>query len=159
MRLGNSKREGKMNFGSTENFLGCKFKIVKSNGMKIVALTCLLLSSVLTGCDKSGPLAKFPQPDVIRFRSQTITNKEEINRFVSLFDGSEKRWRHYWITLPNPEVIVDLQKNEKLIASVFIGSDWTIVKVNSSDSNVTYSTVITKEEHKDLFLQLGIKEN
>ena len=95
---------------------------------KIVGLICLLLSLVLTRCDKSGPLANCPRPNSIRVGSQIITNEETINQIVLKFVDAEKRWKHYWITLPNPEVNADFQKDGKQIASVFIGADWAIVK-------------------------------
>jgi hypothetical protein len=44
------------------------------------------------------------------------------------------------------------------MAPVFIGADWAIVKIDNSDPNTTYSTVITKKEHDDLLRLLGLKK-
>jgi hypothetical protein len=49
MRLGNQSVWRKMNFGSTGNFLGCKVKIVKANGIKICGLMSIILILAIVG--------------------------------------------------------------------------------------------------------------
>jgi hypothetical protein len=134
-------------------------EIVKTNGIKIIALICLLLSSVLTGCNKSGPLADCAKPNAIRVGSQVITNEETINQVVLQFAGIEKRWKHYWDTTPATGITIGFEKNGKRIATAFIGVDWAIIVIDNSDPNARYSTAITKQEHDNLFRLLGLQKN
>ena len=130
--------------------------------MKLLVPICLLLPLFLTGCDRSGPLAKSKPPDLIRVYSagsQTVvTNKEALDHIVSQFTGSQKRWQSYWATLPYSGVAADLERNGENIASIIIGPDWVIVRMASSSSD-TYSTAITKEERDDLLRLLGVKKD
>ncbi len=126
--------------------------------MRLLVSIYLVLTVFLTGCDRSAPLAKSERPDAIRVYSagsQTgVTNKESIDRILSQFADPERKWKRYWITLPNPQLTVALERDRKSIASVFIGSDWVISSMAKSRPEA-YSTAITNQEHEDLLRLLG----
>jgi hypothetical protein len=127
---------------------------------KILALTALLSTLFLAGCEKSGLLAGYSVPDTIQVYLDypaapiVITNEEQIKGILSYFTGTQKRWRYYWDTIPGTGIKVDFEKNGKWVAGAFIGSNWAIVEANEN-----YSTDITQQEHDNLFQFLGVKKN
>lgn len=128
------------------------------NWFKTSAFLCLTLLVILVGCEKSGPLAGHNLPDTIRVYPGynvppiVITNEVQIGNVLSYFAGSQKRWRHYWDTIPATGITVGFEKNGKQIATAFICSNWAIVKANDN-----YSTDLTQQEHDNLFQILGVK--
>jgi hypothetical protein len=128
--------------------------------MRLTATICLLSSLFLVGCDHSSPLAGIRPPDTISIGSQTVvSNKEDIDRFVSVFTAPEHKWRPYRDTFPAPDLaaVAVLRSGGAYLASVYIysHSDWVIVSAGSAP--LTYSTTLTSEEHKSLFRLLKLE--
>lgn len=122
------------------------------------AMVAILLSLLLASCDQNGPLAKSDRPDLVRsYRAGVkaeVTKKEDIDRLVWFFGNSERSWRRYWVTTPSPEVMTTFEKDRKNVASLLVGPDWIIATALGADAE-SYSTKITKEEHKELLRLLG----
>ena len=123
-------------------------------------MICLLSSSFLVGCDHSSPLAGMRQPDAISVGSQTVvTNRRDIDRFVSVFTAPGHKWRPYRDTFPAPDLaaVAVLRHGGEYLASVYIysHSDWVIVSAGSAP--LTYSTTLTSEEHGRLFRLLKLE--
>jgi hypothetical protein len=131
---------------------------------------CFLLLLGLTGCSDPNPLPniRVQRPDSISTHAPVysvgsptgprtdVTNQDDIESVLSQLGGLKSGWHRHRGKVGEPDLVVEIERDQKNIARLFMYSDRVYVHMPDSDIT-THWTSMTKQEHDGGLHALGLK--